>query len=70
VGCPPRRVASGINFTLSIYKSYKLRKGMIFKRLSGYWFNYVYLSGGMAKFVLKPRSFKKIKHNKRAQGYP
>jgi hypothetical protein len=55
-------VASGINFTLSIYKSYKLRKRMIFKRLSGYWFNHLYLSGGINKFVLKSRSLKKTNY--------
>ena len=32
---------------------------MIFKRLSGYWFNHVYLRGGIAKFVLKVRPVKK-----------
>ena len=41
------------------YKSYKLRKRMIFKKLSGYWFNHVYISGGIAKFVLKERQVKK-----------
>jgi len=35
------------------YKSYKFRKQMIFKNLSGWWLNYVYLSGGIAKFVMK-----------------
>ena len=37
------------------YKSYKLRKEMIFKNLSGWWWNYVYLSGGVCKFEKKPR---------------
>ena len=58
---------SSMNSYLGImkhYKSYKLRKRMIFKRLSGYWFNHVYLSGGINKFVLKSRSLKK-KHNYR-----
>jgi len=35
------------------YRTYKLRKGMLFKNLSGWWWNYVYLSGGITKFVLK-----------------
>ncbi|MDI6833837.1 MAG: reverse transcriptase, partial [Bacteroidales bacterium] len=34
------------------YKTYKLRKGMLFKKLSGWWWNYVYLVG-YEKFVLK-----------------
>jgi RNA-directed DNA polymerase len=53
---------SSMNSYLGImkhYKSYKLRKRMIFKRLSGYWFNHVYLFGGIAKFVLKVSSVKK-----------
>jgi hypothetical protein len=37
------------------YKSYKLRKEMIFKNLSGWWWNYVYLSGGIAKFEMKTK---------------
>jgi len=37
------------------YKSYKLRKKMIFKELSAYWFNHVYMSGGISKFVLTKR---------------
>ncbi len=47
---------SSMNSYLGImkhYKTYKLRKGMIFKHLSGWWWNYVYLSGGISKFVLK-----------------
>lgn len=35
------------------YKTYKIRKQMIFKDLSCWWFNYVYLSGGISKFVMK-----------------
>jgi len=57
---------SSMNSYLGImkhYKSYKLRKRMIFKRLSGYWFNHVYLSGGIAKFVLKMRPVKKNQRN-------
>jgi len=38
---------------MSHYKSYKLRKEMIFKNLSGWWWNYVYLSGGIKKFEIK-----------------
>jgi hypothetical protein len=37
------------------YKTYKLRKEMIFKILNGWWWNYVYLSGGMLKFQLKQK---------------
>jgi len=47
---------SSMNSYLGImkhYNSYKLRKQMIFKNLSAWWWNYVYLSGGIAKFVLK-----------------
>jgi hypothetical protein len=47
---------SSMNSYLGImkhYKSYKLRKQMIFKNLSGWWWNYVYLSGGIAKFEMK-----------------
>ncbi len=57
---------SSMNSYLGImkhYKSYKIRWRMIFKRLSGYWLNYVYLSGGIAKFVLKVRSVKKNQRN-------
>jgi len=47
---------SSMNSYLGImkhYKTYKLRKVMIFKNLSAWWWNYVYLSGGLSKFVLK-----------------
>ena len=47
---------SSMNSYLGImkhYKSYKLRKDMIFKNLSGWWWNYVYLSGGICKFEKK-----------------
>lgn len=57
---------SSMNSYLGImkhYKSYKLRKRMIFKKLSAYWFNHVYLSGGIAKFVLKVRPVKKNQRN-------
>ena len=49
---------SSMNSYLGImkhYKTYKLRKGMIFKSLSGWWWNYVYLTGGISKFVMKKR---------------
>ena len=49
---------SSMNSYLGImkhYKSYKLRKDMIFENLSGWWWNYVYLSGGIEKFVLKQK---------------
>jgi len=38
------------------YKTYNLRKKMLFKNLSGWWWNYVYLSDGYAKFVLKNKT--------------
>jgi RNA-directed DNA polymerase len=47
---------SSMNSYLGImkhYKTYKLRKGMLFKNLSGWWWNYVCLKGGIAKFELK-----------------
>ena len=40
------------------YKTHKLRKRMLFKKLSGWWWNRVYLSGGFAKFVLKEKPVK------------
>jgi len=49
---------SSMNSYLGIlkhYKTYKLRKKMIFKNLSAWWWNHVYLSGGISKFVLKRR---------------
>jgi len=42
------------------YKTYKMRKHIIFKNLSGWWWNYVYLSGGIKKFVLKKRPNEKV----------
>jgi len=56
---------SSLNSYLGImkpYQSFNLRKRMIFKNkegLSGSWFNYVYLSGGIAKFVLKNKPKKR-----------
>ena len=50
---------SSLNSYLGImkhYQSFNIRKKMIFKNktgLSGWWFNYLYFSDGMAKFVLK-----------------
>lgn len=41
------------------YKTYKIRKKMLFKNLSACWWNYVYLCGGMAKFVLRTKSAKR-----------
>lgn len=35
------------------YKTYNMRKQMIFRNLSVWWWNYTYLSGGISKFVLK-----------------
>lgn len=35
------------------YKTHRMRKKMIFKNLSAWWWNYVYLTGGISKFVLK-----------------
>lgn len=58
---------SSLNSYLGImkhYKSFKLRKQMIFKNktgLSGWCFNYLYLSGGIAKFILKNKPRKKSK---------
>jgi RNA-directed DNA polymerase len=49
---------SSMNSYLGImkhYKTYKLRKRMLFKYLSGWWWNQAYLSGGMSKFVLKTK---------------
>lgn len=47
---------SSINSYLGImkhYKTYKLRKQMIFKNLSGWWWNYICLKGGITIFKLK-----------------
>jgi hypothetical protein len=47
---------SSMNSYLGImkhYKTYRLRKKMLFKNLSGWWWKQAYLSGGVAKFVLK-----------------
>ena len=50
------RFQSSINSYLGImkhYNTYSLRKKMLWKHLSPYWWNVVYLSGGYAKFVRK-----------------
>jgi retron-type reverse transcriptase len=50
---------SSMNSYLGImkhYKTYTLRKLMLLEYLSGWWWNYVYLSGGFAKFVMKQKS--------------
>lgn len=47
---------SSMNSYLGImkhYKTYKHRKTTIIRNLSGWWWNYVYVSGGISKFVLK-----------------
>jgi RNA-directed DNA polymerase len=52
---------SSMNSYLGIikhYKTYNLRKRMLNKHLNGYWWNHVYLSGGVAKFVLKTKPVK------------
>lgn len=54
---------SSMNSYLGImkhYSSYKLRKSMLFKNLSGWWWNYTFLTGGIGKFVLKKTC---IQHN-------
>ena len=50
---------SSMNSYLGImkhYNTYKLRKKMLWKNLSPYWWNHTYMSGGYAKFVLKKRN--------------
>ncbi len=54
---------SSMNSYLGImkhYKTYNLRKRMLNKYLNGYWWNHVYLSGGVSKFILKT---KPVKHS-------
>ena len=43
---------------LKHYKTHKLRKRLLFKNLSARWWHCVYLSGGIAKFVLKTKTVK------------
>ena len=50
---------SSMNSYLGImkhYKTYKLQKGMLFNNLSGWWWNYVYLSGEICKFEMKTKA--------------
>ena len=35
------------------YKTYKMRKRVLFENLSGWWWNYTYLSNGYQKFNLR-----------------
>jgi hypothetical protein len=35
------------------YRTYRLRKRMLFRHLSAWWWNHVYLKGGIAKFSIK-----------------
>jgi RNA-directed DNA polymerase len=54
---------SSMNSYLGIlkhYKTHKLRKRLLFNKLSARWWNCVYLSGGIAKFVLKIKTVKQI----------
>jgi hypothetical protein len=49
---------SSMNSYLGImkhYKTYNVRKRVIFENLSGWWWNHVCLSGGIGKFVLKQK---------------
>jgi hypothetical protein len=51
---------SSMNSYLGIlkhYKTYKFRKQILFRYLSAWWWNYVYLSGGIQKFVLKCKCY-------------
>jgi hypothetical protein len=51
---------SSMNSYLGIMKhfdTYYLRKRILLENLSGWWWNYVYLSGGVAKFALKQKVF-------------
>jgi RNA-directed DNA polymerase len=52
---------SSMNSYLGIlkhYQTHKLRKRLLFNNLSARWWNCVYLSGGIAKFVLKTKTVK------------
>jgi hypothetical protein len=53
---------SSMNSYLGImkhYKTYKVRKKMLQKEVSAYWFNHFYISGGYQKLVNKKRIVKK-----------
>ena len=57
---------SSMNSYLGIlkhFKTYKLRKKMIFKNLSGWWWNYVHLTGKIGKFVVSHRPYRKRQLN-------
>ena len=61
---------SSMNSYLGImkhYETYKLRKKMLLKNLSAYFWNYVYISGGYCKLVPKVRTVKKIPRYLQAQ---
>jgi RNA-directed DNA polymerase len=40
------------------YKTHRLRKRMLIKQLSAWWWNLVYFSGGSAKLVLKQKTIR------------
>jgi hypothetical protein len=51
---------SSMNSYLGImkhYKTYKIRKKMILKYLSAWWWNSMYLTGGYSKFVKKRKNY-------------
>lgn len=53
---------SSMNAYLGIlghYKTYRLRKKMLWKYLSGYWWNLTNMAGGYAKFVWKKKKIRK-----------
>lgn len=67
-----------INYFLSVMNSYlgimkhydtfKLRKRMVFKNISGWWLNYASLKGGIAKFMIKNKKVKnKFIHYKKSK---
>jgi RNA-directed DNA polymerase len=49
---------------LSHYQTHRLRKGMLKKHLSIWWWNLVYFSGGCAKLTLKTSKARKTKRTK------
>lgn len=52
---------SSMNSYLGImkhYKTYNLRSKILIENISGWWWNYVYVSGGFSKFVLRIKSTK------------
>lgn len=53
-----KRFLSSMNSYLGImkhYKTYRFRKSIIIKNLSGWWWNYVYLSNSVSKFSLRQK---------------